>query len=591
VSKYLATDVVQQTNEASVAWINSSGLADASVRQHVDSVAREVANWVSTTQGRGRSTLFDRQAYLTPDNPYSQMKLAGQAVDNDDVVGGVCDVTEGLMLQGIKWEDESADVADVFNQMNRDLNLDEFCRMWHREEFKYSQVVIGIWWGRKSYTVRGRTMVEDPKEQIADPTSPTGAKPKKKPGAKRRKTYELTVPVALTFLDPMKVVPLSPGPFGQDRLAWQATRQEVDAWTAGDAAYMDPVMASFLTGPAPVDLSLSEKEVLTSYGVVPEHLIELNPDTVFRYCRTKMSYQRFPDNRLRSIFPLLDLKQQLLEADRVTLVGAANYILLVKKGTKEDPAEQEEIDNLKENMKVVAKLPVIVGDHRLNIEIITPNQDYTLASEKYDVLDRRIMSRCLGALTIASNGQRNESTLTVARGVARTLETRRHMMKRMLEDRIARAVVEHPENKGVLDAEPNLAFTPRNVQLDSDAQIVQAIMALRTQKELSRESTLEYFGFDQATEAQRRESEADFYDPIFQTQVPFNGANGDPNQPGQPGQPGQPDNQGPNGGGEASQVSGARGGRPTGGGTSKKSPQRAIKKTTPSGNPATGKDS
>jgi hypothetical protein len=91
-----------------------------------------------------------------------------------------------------------------------------------------------------------------------------------------------------------------------------------------------------------------------------------------------------------------------MEADRVTLVGAANYILLVRQGSKEDPAKQEEIDNLKENFQVVAKLPVIVGDHRLQIDIITPDQEYTLESAKYDTIDRRIMSRCLGALTASA---------------------------------------------------------------------------------------------------------------------------------------------------------------------------------------------
>lgn len=582
------TEAIISTGDTSVGWVNATGLPNVEVRDGVDKVARELANWVTTTQGRGRSTLFDRQAYLVPDNPYAQMRLGKQAVENDDVVGGVCDVTEGLTYQGIKWEDEDADVADVFNQMNRDLNLDEFARMWHYEEFKYSQVVVGVWWGRKTYTVRGRTKVEDPGKVVGDPTSPTGVKPKMKQGPKRRKQYDIACPVALTFLDPLKVVPLPPGPFGQDRLAWHATRDEIASYRASvDGAFADPLMAEFFNGPVD-NLSLSEKETLASWGIVPENLIWLNPSKVFRYCRTKMSYERFPHNRLRSVYPLLDLKQQLLEADRVNLVGAANYILLVKKGTKEDPAAQEEIDNLRENFTTVAKLPVIVGDHRLAIEIITPDQEHTLSAAKYDTLDRRILSRTLGALTISSNGQRNESTLTVARGVARLLETRRHMMKRVMEQQIAHAVVNHPYNAGKIDSEPNLTFTPRNVQLDSDAQIVSAIMALRTQKELSRETTLEYFGFDQATEAQRREfEEASGLDDIFGTQVPFNGQNGQPNAQ-DPDAPEDDQKQGPNGAGEASQVSGQRGGRPAGGGTSKKSPQRTVKKTTSNGNPSTG---
>jgi hypothetical protein len=122
-------------------------------------------------------------------------------------VGGVCDVTEGLMFQGLKWEAEDADDADVFNQIARDLNLDEFARQWHREEFTYSQVVVGMWWGRKTYKLRGKT----------------------DGGKKSKKNQRHLLPPALTFLDPSKVVPLQPGPFGQDRLAWHATKDEIAA--------------------------------------------------------------------------------------------------------------------------------------------------------------------------------------------------------------------------------------------------------------------------------------------------------------------------------------------------------------------------
>jgi len=538
--------------EESAPWINATGLEAGAIQDQVTKVTRELANWVTATRGASQPSLFNRRAYVAPDNPYVLMQTAKNAVDNDDVVGGVCDVTEGLMLQGTKWESDEADDADIFNQMSRDLNLDEFVRNWHREDFTYSQAIVGMWMGRQTYTVRGQTET----------------------GKKKKRKVTIACPVALTFLDPRKVVPLKPGPFGQDRLAWHATDEEyARAIASADGAFSDAVLEAFITGAVTVDKV--EATYLQSIGIDPKRLLGLNPALVFRICRTKVSYERWPAIRLKSAFPLLDLKQQLMEADRVSLVGSANYLLLVRQGSKEEPAQQEELDNLNENFKVVAKLPVIVGDHRLQIDIITPNQDNTLKSEKYDTLDRRILSRTMGALTIASSGQRNESTVTVARGVARLLENRRHMLKRALEMQIARVVVEHPANAGVFDGEPNLTFTPRNVQLDADAEIVRAILALRTSNELSRESTLEYFGFDQAVEAQRREFEDESgLDDIFQTRVPFSAAG-----PG-----GAADGQGA---AEAPQVSGARGGRPKGGGDSPKSPQGQVKSQSTKGNPST----
>lgn len=538
-----------RNTEAGIPWINASGEELGAVSTAVEHVGRQIARWIDTTRGGAqRPSLFNRQAYVAPENPYTLMTTARRAVENDDVVGGVCDVTEGLMIQGVKWEAEDPEDADIFNQISRDLNLDQFVRQWHREEFIHSQVVVGMWWGRKPYKIRGKTDA----------------------GVKRKKTKTVSAPVAVTFLDPTKVVPLKPGPFGQDRLAWHATKEEMAQWAASlDGSYVqDRVLAEFTMGPLAV--SQEEEVYLESIGIDPKRLLALNPSSVFRYTRTKSSYDRFPTVRLKSTFTLLDLKQQLMEADRVSLVGAANFILLVRQGSKEEPASQPEIDNLKENFKVVAKLPVVIGDHRLSIDIITPAQEHVLDSSKYDTLDRRILSRTLGALTIGGGASKNESNGgTLTRGIARLLENRRHMMKRALEEQIARAVVDHPANDGLFEDEPNLTFTPRNVQLDSDGEIMRSILTLRSTNEISRESALEYFGFDQAVEALRRELEADRYDEIFQTQVPYSAASPQA------------------GGAQPPQVTGQQGGRPTGGGDGAKSVQGQTKPRTGNGNPST----
>lgn len=539
----MTVEVVSPENSA--AWVNATGIESYELQPSVDRLSRELASWVNATRGSARPSLFNRRAYVAPDDPYELMATARKAVDNDDVVSGACEVTESLMFQGIKWESDDADDADIFNQVARDLNLDEFVRAWHREDFTYTQAIVGMWWGRREYTVRGK--------------SETGKKSKKK--------RSIFCPLALTFLDPSRVVPLPPGPFGQDRLAWHATDNELADAVAVGTGVGDEVLRAFTTGR--ITVGKSEETYLQSIGIDPKRLLGLNPATVFRITRTRASYERWPSLRMKSVFPLLDLKQQLMEADRVNLVGSANYILLVRQGSKEEPAQQAELDNLNENFKVVAKLPVVVGDHRLSIDIITPDQDNTLDPDKYDVLDRRIIARCLGAIGGQTQSTKaNDIQPATNRGVARLLENRRHMLKRELESRIARAMVE--ANPDAFKSEPNLTFTPRQIQIDSDAEIARSILTLRTQKELSRESTLEYFGFDQSVEAQRREYEEESgLDDTFGTIVPFSA-------------------QGAEGQGEPSQVSGGRGGRPKGGGESPKSVQGQSKPRTAKGNPSTG---
>lgn len=547
-------------------FVNLTDLPNTAVQGSMREVASQITRWVTDQRGGDRKgSLFDRSAYMAPDNPFDQMRIARNALSNDDMVSGTAEVTEGLIFQGLKWESESADDADVFNQMSKTLDLDRFVRQAYREEFAVSQVIVATWWGWKEYTVRGRSNPDElPLEEVTDPTTgvvsyeeprdPKTNRPMKRPkGVKRKKKYRVWAPVAITTLDSSKVVPVGNLMWGRERLAWQATKEELLAFDQG----LDPTMDTLFLGRYVVTENSAEEKELMALGIDTKRLLELNPAYVWRHTATRPNHQRFPDVRLKSVFKLLDLKQQLMEADRVSLIGAANYILLIKKGTKDDPAYPEEISNLKENFTTVAKLPVIVSDHRLEIEIIVPSQDYTLDQEKYDLIDKRILGRLLGSMGVASSGQRNESTLTTGRMVARILETKRHMLKRSLELHIATQVCEHPYNQKadgskLFEDEPNLAFTPRNVQLDADSQITQAVLALRTQKEISRESILEYFGFDQAVEAQRREYEEDSgLDAIFETQVPFSA-------------------EGPGGGGNAGglppQVSGASGGRPTGGG-------------------------
>ena len=552
--------VVRPIEDTDVGWVNASGVSDELLLPSVRQTARQLARWVDSARAsRQKLTLFDRTAYAAPDNPYARMQIARNAVQHDDIVGGAADVLEGLAFQGIQWESSESDEADVFNQINADLDMDRQVRTWFREQYTYSQAIIGLWWGRKQYKVRGYSSTPVPVDPATGqpPIDPDTGKPRKAKRVRRKKEFDIATPVAMTFLDPMKVVPLAPGMFGEDRLAWHASYDEMEQWNrVQDELIVDQAVSAFFMG-RPV-LSMDERQDLMAMGVDPTRLLMLNPDLVFRHTSTRAPYMRFPDLRLASTFSLLDMKQQLMEADRVFLVGAANYILLVRKGTKEDPALPEELRNLNESMKVLAKLPVIIGDHRIQIDIITPDQSHVVEAERYDTLDRRILMRVLGSLSVTSSGQRNESTLTVARGVARLLESQRHMMKRTLERRIAKAVAEHPFNVGKFKDPPRLAYTPRTVQLDADSEITRAILALRTQKELSRESILEYFGFDQGVEADRRQFEEESgLDDIFQTAVPFD----------------SPLNQG---------------GRPPGGGESPQSPQGQSGARTSNGNPSTG---
>jgi hypothetical protein len=167
--------------------------------------------------------------------------------------------------------------------------------------------------------------------------------------------------------------------------------------------------------------------------------------------------------------------------------------------------------------EAIAKMPVIISDHRPSIDIIAPKTDFRLLNDRYDNLDHRMMQRLLGTLSIAGTSRANETQEMISFSVARNMENRRHMLKRTLEVQIARAIVEHPNNKGLFDNEPNLVYTPRNLSLSLAPAYLQSLLTLRTQREISRETILEYFGLDEETEALRISVEAEMFDDIFKT--------------------------------------------------------------------------
>jgi hypothetical protein len=113
-----------------------------------------------------------------------------------DGIAGVADISESLAFQRVSWESRDEDIADVFDQLNRDLDLDGLIRTIWRE--LHTQVVVAMWWATRQYKVRGQTEA----------------------GNKRKKEYTLTAPVAMTTLDPTKVVPagstcLAPSSYGR----------------------------------------------------------------------------------------------------------------------------------------------------------------------------------------------------------------------------------------------------------------------------------------------------------------------------------------------------------------------------------------
>lgn len=456
--------------------------------------------WGRQTRGGG---IFERDKYVTPVNIYDQFRVAHEAATTDDIVGGVMEMTESLAFQKVDMEALDEDEEDVWNQVAEQIDLDARIREMWGELFTYSQFYAAIWWGTKSFKIRGKTPA----------------------GVSRKRTFDnLTVPLGLSLLDPMKIIPVGSLLFNQERLAWVAEPGEaddIDATLAGRKT--DPMVSQIIEGkyePSAVERQalaqsmsgLNNGSTYMTPGTMNLYL--LRQDTVFRHTLTRPQYKRFADVRMATVFELLDLKHQLRQMDRAYLIGGTNFIILVTKGSDKFPAKPAELDNLQTQVRTVARVPVIVGDHRLDIKIITPNNDKTLQPDRYNGLDARITAR-LFQMFMTGNfaaGAKGDDSIKLARVVGRALQSRRQMLRRALEANIVKPMFE--KNPQLL-ADVSLRFHPKRIDLDFDPSWAQYILQLRDRGDLSRETVLDEADYDQDDEARKREKEKEKYDEIF----------------------------------------------------------------------------
>lgn len=592
---------VSTTTRPSIHYVNESGLPDDVIFRHMRSRNHEFASiiekWTQELNGYNHNQtldIFNRSKYKNGEvHIHAVMSRCAWAVENDDVLSTLADVVEGLMWKKCRFELIDTDQQQVWNKWARDINLDARLREFGREELKVSQFYVGVWWGQKVYSVDENQIdqqlkelelekkkrdyekkVEERDAYIAANRSMEGfVMPPEIPEVKdegpgrgnhkRKKKFPVRVPTALTIFDPTKVLPVGNLMFGRERFAYIASGGEDEAFTQvmrGDVA--DETVLQLIE--RKYEPSEMDKQACADLGVDHNRLWLFKRDAMFRHSATRAQYERYASVRLKPMLKILEMKEHLHASDRASLIGNTNFIVVIKKGTDKLPAKPAEITNLQEQAKVIARLPVLVGDHRLSVEIVSPSTDNTLIDSRWQVLDSRLVFGVLKTFSPVTQGGNSSGAgvKEMSQVVASGLESRRHMILRSLEEHLFRLIME--KNEGVLDEDPSLVFAPKRITLDIQADIINSVLKLRDRGDISRETALEELDYDQDTEVLRRAREKVLYDDVFQSGTPHSSPAMNPysgQQPPTPGQPPQPpaqDNLGPKG------QPRTEGGRPTG---------------------------
>jgi hypothetical protein len=583
---YVTTDEAVEEVGAELAsrvWDAGTTEDGRPIRDELAAVMDQWTRNVNSQTSMASETLFFRNRYVMTSNVFDQMMQCADAVEHDEVLGAVADTTEGLAFQRIALECADPDQQDVWNQICTQLRLQRRVREIWRELFKSSQAYVGIWWDKKTFTVRtpptGIVVPEDgdsistwpantpvdtqlgPVHNDMGPDGTPGGQQSPKQKRKRRKQYTGIVPTALTLFDPTKVMPVGTLLFGKERFAYLANEVEHEAFCAvfnGDL--YDDMAMRMLEGhyvPTPKEMNLLNKQHKSVRS-----LWLFRPDAIVRLHLTKSHYERFSPVRLKSILPLLEMKQHLRASDRATLIGATNFIIVLKRGSDKLPARSGEIDQLREQARVIARMPILVGDHRLAVEIVTPSLDHTLDGQRYNTLDERIIMRALGTFRMGGvQAGRSDNPANTDAVIVHNIESRRNQIAEDLELDLFKLILDkNGDNEKFLTEAPNITFHPRRVNLGTDANLINAILQVRDRGDISRETMLEELDYNQEVEYLRRKREKPM-DDVFQSSVPFSSPGSNPFS------------------------NGAQGGRPTNTGAGDIAPPSAPKPTGPTGTP------
>jgi hypothetical protein len=288
---------------------------------------------------------------------------------------------------------------------------------------------------------------------------------------------------------------------------------------------MDPVSAVMFTGKVKVD----EKNDLTGEGI---DAYRLNPRMVHR---TKAACDDdTPRPLMTANFALLEAKRLLNLMDFALLQGGMNFIVVAKKGTDERPAQQPEIENLQQVVRRASRTGVIVGDHRLTFEIITPDLTSLLDKSKRTLLGRKIAMTLLRLPeTSEDSGSSGAATEAELEFISRVITSDRADLRRHVENYVYEEAAKR--NKELTSGTPRVWFP--KIVLQGTQYFTDYVLKLRDRGDIPRKTAVEAAGFDwEAGVAQRkRELEDNIDETMMPAAVPFSdGAGPQDNNEGRP---------------------------------------------------------
>lgn len=322
----------------------------------------------------GQGTMMARSKWLPPRNVFEEMAIARDLVERDDDVAEAVGTIMGAAYAG-EYDNQHDDeqVERAFGEMSEDIDLLAMMHELHRELLISSQITTVTLFTRASYDIRPENVTRVINRSMAVPR--------------------------VTVLPAERIRVVGDDLFGQGPLAYlpdghlamwlrEFFSDGVSAAKKRELRMDNPVAAALFTGKVPPNFY---EPMTLSFG---SDLYFLNPSMAQRSTMAKGTW-RYPRPLLTRNLPLLEAKRLLNVMDHALLQGGINYIVVAKKGDEKKPATQPEIANLQALIQRASRSGVLIGDHRISLDIIQPDMQEMLNPDKRRMIGRKLSQALL----------------------------------------------------------------------------------------------------------------------------------------------------------------------------------------------------
>lgn len=502
--------------------VNETGLPDDLVLHGVSTFIEEHASMLGVSAGNtfqtyanSGSLLARGSTFRVPKNQIEEIVLARDLAERDDDVAA----TIGAMIatafgDGMQQVHKDEVTKALFEEIGRHANLDGAFGELYRELLIASSVTTVCAFTQEDFQFTPE-------------------------GADRQRTRRLIAPL-VGVLPAEQVRVIGNDMFGTGVLAYRPATGAQERWlreffepttTPARKAEMrreDPLLTALVV--ERLDIQDEEPAVMYPEGhdqPLGQDLYRLNPRMVHRSTFPKGAW-KYPRPILTRNFPLLEAKRLLNLMDYALLQGGSNFLVVAKKGTDQRPALPIEVENLRETVRRASRSGVIVGDHRLNIEIITPDLGELLSAQKRNLIGRKLAN----ALLRVPEGEMDpggEQVKARTEILQRVVEADRRLLRRHVEAGPYREVARR--NQAGLPQGPARLWFPRII-LTGGQWFTDYVLKMRDRGDISRHSAVAAGGFDYENEVAARKREKPDDRVMTPAEVPFSS-------------PGQPQDNGP----------------------------------------------